>query len=135
VLDQVGVNAPGKPTSTIFLPLQNSRIGTGVGGNPLSKLTLGISSPTFTFLATAGSVAAQETPTERVDRLRLAVVIAANVRPPKSPVLSDVTALGGATLPSNPPRNAQLRVGVKTPGTGGAVAMNAKEVMVLLRDV
>jgi hypothetical protein len=49
VLDQVGVNAPGKPTRTTFLPAQKLVKSTFSGGKPLSRLTAGIASPMLTL--------------------------------------------------------------------------------------
>merc|ERR1719433_2284520 len=55
VLDQVGVKTPGRPTSTTFLPLQNSATGKGSGGKPLSRLIAGMASPTLALADTAGA--------------------------------------------------------------------------------
>lgn len=45
-MDQVGVNAPGRPTKMTFLSLQNSATLYFLGGKLRCKSTFGIMSPT-----------------------------------------------------------------------------------------
>jgi hypothetical protein len=46
-VDQVGVKAPGRPTSTIFFFVHKSFVAIFVGGKPWSKNASGRTSPTF----------------------------------------------------------------------------------------